>query len=136
MGSIRNKHNNWLIESFAVVKTKFINKKLLLILFEYGKDVESSKKLCKKLNIEDSVHWFPTMERKDILCLINKVDVVASEFYTGEGIMWGGTGWETLIMGKPLIIGFNFKKKYFEKLFGFPPPPIFPVKKRNDIKII
>ena len=47
--------------------------------------------------------------------------------------MWGGTGWETLIMGKPLIIGFNFKKKYFEKLFGFPPPPIFPVKKRNDI---
>ena len=108
---------------------------MLLILLEYGRDVEKSKRLCEELNIANSVRWLPIMDRKDILCLINKVDVVASEFYTGEGVMWGGTGWETLIMGKSLILGFNFEKTSFEELFGFPPPPLFPVKTKNDLKL-
>ena len=128
-----NKHNNWLIESFTSIKKKYPKKKLLLILFEYGKDVKISKKLCKKLKIENSVIWCKKMDRKEILGLINKVDVVASEFYTGEGIMWGGCGWEALIMGKPLIVGFNFKKDNFVKNFGFPPPPILGVKNKKDI---
>ena len=130
-----NKHNNWLIESFADLKKLYPKKKMLLILLEYGRDVEKSKRLCEELNIANSVRWLPIMDRKDILCLINKVDVVASEFYTGEGVMWGGTGWETLIMGKSLILGFNFEKTSFEELFGFPPPPLFPVKTKNDLKL-
>lgn len=128
-----NKHNNWLIESFYSLKSIHKDKNLLLILFEYGKDVNSSKSLCKQLKIEKSVHWCKKMDRKEILGLIDKVDVVASEFYTGEGVMWGGTGWEALIMGKPLIVGFNFKKDSFYKHFSFLPPPILKVRGKKDV---
>ena len=74
------------------------------------------------------------MDRKDILRLISKVNVVATEFYTGNGVMWGGTGWETLVMGKPLLVGFKFRENSFKKLFGFPAPPIFAVEKKVDIE--
>tara|TARA_B100001059_G_scaffold102681_1_gene102438 strand:+ start:18632 stop:19945 length:1314 start_codon:yes stop_codon:yes gene_type:complete len=128
-----NKNNNWLINSFSRTIKEFPKKSILLILFEYGPNVEETKKLCKTAGIEKNVVWIPIMNRRDILVLINRVNVVASEFYSGQGIMWGGTGWETLIMGKPLIVGFNFPNNSFKKLFGFDPPPVFGVKKEKDI---
>ena len=128
-----NKHNNWLIESFNdfVLQKKDINP--LLILFEYGDNVKESKELIKNLKLEENILWLSKMKRKDILSLIDNVDVVASEFYSGEGIMWGGTGWETLAVGKPLIVGFNFPDNSFEENFGFSPPPIFEVSESKDI---
>ena len=48
----------------------------------------------------------PNLPRKEILKLIEKSSLGLGEFYL-EDVMWGGTGWEILSMGKPLIQGFK-----------------------------
>ena len=130
-----NKNNDWLIFSFSKLVKKYPEKKLLLILIDYGRDATHTRKLCENLNLNNNVMWLPKLERKYILQLISKVNVVATDFYTGKGIMWGGAGWETLIMGKPFIVGFNFTNNSFEEYFDFPPPDLLPVKEENDIYI-
>jgi hypothetical protein len=52
----------------------------------------------------------------------------------GEGTLWGGTAWEVLSVGKPLLQTLNFtESSYFQK-FGHPAPPLFDVKNQQDIE--
>ena len=49
------------------------------------------------------------MPRKEILYLIKNSSVGIGEFYEND-VIWGGTGWEVLSQGIPLIQGFKKKK--------------------------
>ena len=73
------------------------------------------------------------MKRKELLWLLEKVSVSVGEFYDLENMTWGGTGWEALAVGRPLIQGFNFAEGEFEKLMGYPPAPLLPARKQDDI---
>jgi len=128
-----SKHNDWLIREYASFVKLRPNLNSLLVLFEYGSDVNHSKELCKELSLDNQVCWLKMMERREIMELIDNCDIGVGEFYTDQGIIWGGTGWEVMAVGKPLLQGFNFKEAEFEEIYGYLPPPMLPVIVQTDI---
>lgn len=127
-----SKNNHWAFEAFADLIKQRGDTNPLLITFDYGKDAAASKQLCADLGIEDHVLWLPTMARKDIAIILSWCDAGIGEFYS-EKIIWGGTGWEVLAAGKPLIQGFQFEDGEFERDFEQPVPPLLPVRAKEDI---
>ena len=65
--------------------------------------------------------------------LRDKEHDIVGEFHTNEDVIWGGTGWEVLASGKPLLQSFRFKDGAFESTFGYPAPPMLPVVGPNCI---
>lgn len=129
-----SKNNNWLIEGFASFLTENSRIKACLILLEYGDDVKESKSLVQKLGIANEVIWLPRMSRKKLLYLISQVDIGVGQFTVAPGTIWGGTGWETMAMGKPMLQAFNFTQQEFIEIFGYEAPPLLDVKSAEDVK--
>jgi hypothetical protein len=128
-----DKNNDWYIRAFSrLIKLKYVSKPIL-IMFEYGDDVLYSKKLCSDLGINEFVVWLPKSNRKEIMWIISKVDICFGEFYDIPDLLFGGTGFEVLCCGKPLIQGFNFKEEDFEKNYNIPAPPVLRVINEIDI---
>ncbi|MBB5514553.1 glycosyltransferase involved in cell wall biosynthesis [Rubricella aquisinus] len=127
-----SKNNHWVFEAFAALLEKRKDRSPLLITFDYGKDAPASKALCTQLGIEDNVLWLPTMARKDIALILSWCDAGIGEFYS-EKIIWGGTGWETLAAGKPLIQGYLYEDDAFEQQYGYPVPPLLKVRTKDDV---
>ena len=65
--------------------------------------------------------------------MINICDMGVGEFHTESGLIWGGTGWEVLSCGKPILQSFNFSNESFQLEFGYPPPCILDVKSSEDV---
>ena len=111
------KGNEKLLKGFSqfLKKNKTINSNL--ILFEYGQDVEASKTLIKKLNIGESTHWFPVLERREIMYGISLCDLGVGEL----GMSWLAYSvlLEFLCMSKPIIATHekNLYKKEQEELY-------------------
>jgi hypothetical protein len=114
------KRNDILIESFALYIKNNPTHKSVLVLLSYGDDIENSKRLIKEFNIEKNVVWLPLMNRKDLIVLIGKMDIGASEF---GGYTWGGTGWEFLCSGKLFFHYINLTDSEIEQTLGMPLPP-------------
>ncbi len=129
--TLYNKHNDWLIKGFSMFVTRRSNVKPLLVLFEYGSDIEYSKHLVHELDITPHVLWLPQSLRKEIMYLLSISDIGVGEF-PSRGI-WGGTGWETLAAGKPLMQSVNYSIAEFRSLFGYELPPILDVKSPEDV---
>lgn len=129
----QDKNNDWSILGFAELLRQGIVKKPLLILFEYGEDAHHSKKLCEELNISEYVIWMPKLDRKTIMWIISKVDVGIGEFYELPNMLFGGTGYEVLASGKPLIQGFNFSEEEFSDMYKISYPPLLAVTKPEDV---
>jgi len=127
-----SKNNDWLINSYGEFLKLRPNANSLLILFEYGEDYLQSKKLCEKLKIDSKITWIPRMDRKEILQIIKCSTVGVGEFYDKD-IMWGGTAWEIISKGRPLIQGLRTNSDEFLKISGYPLPPIFPVNSKGNI---
>lgn len=127
-----SKNNQWVFETFAALMEQRKNKAPLLISFDYGKDATASKNLCAKLGIEDNVLWLPTMARKDIALILSWCDAGIGEFISVRTI-WGGTGWETLATGKPLIQGYLYEDNAFAHQYGYPAPPLLKVRTQDDV---
>lgn len=123
------KNSDWLIRGFA----DFVASGAALYLVEYGPDVAASKALICELGLEDRVIWLPKMPRRDIVYLLGYADVGVGEFHADPGIIWGGTGWEILSAGVPLLQCFNFTTAGFEAEFGHPPPPILHAASAEEI---
>jgi hypothetical protein len=128
-----NKNNNWLIESFSDFVENRRDLNPILILFEYGPDVNSTKNLVNEFGLNQYVVWLPIMDRRELMCIIPHISVGVGEFYEIPKMIWGGTGWEVLASGKPLLQGFNFEPGEFEQNYGYPPPPMLPVRNQEDI---
>lgn len=128
-----NKNNDWLILSFAKFIIKHPFSKALLLLVDWGKDAQISKKLCKELGIEKSVLWLPLLSRRQVTAIMAICDVCCGDFTVSKGVIWGAVAYETLANGKPLLQSFNFNNGEFQKLFGFPPPTMLDVKSENDV---
>ena len=128
-----DKNNDWIINEFSNFLKKSNKKNPLLILFNYGEDVKSSKKLIDELGISNNVIWLPLMERKYITWIISLVDVGVGEFYQVPNMYFGSTGSEILAAGKPLIHGFDFTDAEFKNQFNMNPPPVLAVQKSQDI---
>ena len=129
----QNKNNDWLIRAFKKLLDNSIVTNPILILFEYGDDYEESKELCKSLEISQYVHWSKKKFRKEILYILSKIDIGVGEFYELPKMLFGGTGYEILASGTPLIQGFNYYENEFEETFNIPLPPLLQVKEKEDV---
>jgi len=89
------------------------NANACIIVFEYGSDIEDSKKLIVELGLEKNVIWFPTLERKNILSMISFIDVGIGEVGNYSWVSYGAI-FEFLCMKKPVI--HNRKDSLYEKI--------------------
>ncbi len=89
-----------LIKGFATFIKNNPSSNSLLVLFEYGKDIDASKELISNLGIKDFVMWLPLMPRKRIMNLIEYSHIVVDSL-TDD--MWSGVGFEGLSAGKILM---------------------------------
>jgi hypothetical protein len=75
-----NKGNDILIKGFSeYLSASNYKESALLILVEYGTDIEKSKDYILELGIELNVKWVPKMLRKDIMAALSQVDFGVGE---------------------------------------------------------
>jgi hypothetical protein len=131
--NVRSKNNDWVIYSFKELVNRRPDLNAQMIILEYGPDIDNTKKLISQLDLEKNISWIQKTSRKNLMWLLRKVSIGVGEFIESPRTMWGGTGWEVLASGKPLLQGFLFDDGEFEDQFGFPEPPILKVKSQSDI---
>ena len=99
---LAHKANDILIKGFADFLSKIDYKKNnLLILFEYGVDVDASKKLIEELGIQSYVKWLPKMYRKDLMIWLQIADLGVGEL--GDSWFSYGAVYEFLSLKVPFI---------------------------------
>lgn len=126
----QGKGNDKLIKGYAsfLKKTELTS---ILILFEYGKDVDASKELIQQLGIEKHVHWMPHVARKDLLYSIEIADIAVNSLNSRD---LGSAGFEVMTMGKPLFSYIPWsEKEYGDGLLGRSIPPIINVHEPEDV---
>lgn len=114
------KRNDILIDGFARYIHNNPEHNSILILLNYGNDTDFTKKLIKEKGIESKVVWLPLMMRKDLMFMISKIDIGASEF---GGYTWGGTGWEFLCLGKIFFHFINMNESEIKETLSATIPP-------------
>lgn len=127
------KNNDWLITGFVNFRNSNPELNTKLFLVEYGKDVKASKQLISDLGATTDVIWLPIMPRRELLVLLELADVGVGEFNTCPNMIWGGTAWESLAVGKPTMQTLNFTPRFFEERFKCPLPPFLDVKSANEV---
>jgi glycosyltransferase involved in cell wall biosynthesis len=95
------KGNDHLVKGYAKFLADNPSRKVKLLLFEYGIDVDRTKKLVADLQLNDHVQWFPKTLRKNLVSFIQASDVVVGELHHPWNTYC--VVLETLAMGKPLI---------------------------------
>lgn len=128
-----SKNNDWLFIGLAQFIHENPEARPVLVCVEYGPDIEATKKLIDDLGISQNIIWLPILQRKEIMSLLQACDIGVGEFRSDPGVIWGGTGWEVLSCGKPLLQSFNFSDASFESEFGYPPPFMLDVKSCQDV---
>ncbi len=113
-----NKGNDKLIRAFAAFVKKHADVRCGMITFDYGVDAANSRKLAEELGVGKDIHWFDLMPRKEIMVAISLCDIGTGQFVTGHP--GGGTVYETLAMGKPLIHYVKPGTKQIEGVTDYP----------------
>lgn len=129
----QSKNSDWIFRGLARFLKQQPEARVVLAVVQYGPDVEASQGLVHDLGLDAHVLWLPKMARREIMVLLAAAHVGIGEFYRDPGVIWGGTGWETLAAGRPLMQSFNFTAEGFEAAFGHPPPPILDVGSVDDV---
>jgi len=99
--AIHQKGNHHLIKGFAGFTRNNPTVKTRLIFFEYGMDVDASKKLIKTEGITNQVVWMPLMPRKEIMFGLNSSDISCGQ-YENSWLTCGVVN-ETLASEIPLL---------------------------------
>ena len=130
---LHSKNNDWVIRSFRSLLDELPTLNARLVILEYGPDVYNTKLLVDQLGLLSHVVWLPKTSRKNLMWLLRKVNLGIGEFIESPRMIWGGTGWEVLACGKPLLQGFFFENGEYEALFDQPEPPLLKVRSQDDV---
>ena len=128
-----SKNNDWLVKGFNKFVKEYPLSKTVLIMVEWGKDVEETKKLIKEMGLEKKIIWLPLLSRKQISSIISFCDIICGDFTYSKGIIYGSCAYEALGSGKPLMQTFNFDHGEYKRLFNHEPPEMMDVKSINDV---
>lgn len=74
-----DKANDLVFYALSKFKKSYPDVKLNVLLCEYGPDVQASKDLIRKLDVEDMVKWFPKLPRKEIMVGLSMADAGIGE---------------------------------------------------------
>ncbi|MCB0339589.1 MAG: glycosyltransferase [Bdellovibrionales bacterium] len=96
------KGNHNLFIGFAEFKRK-TGANACIVTFEYGLEVDETKKLIGELGIESEVYWFAKTPRKNLLQGIHRADVVVGEMNPERSFNTYGVALEAMAMGRPLM---------------------------------
>jgi glycosyltransferase involved in cell wall biosynthesis len=125
-----NKGNDILIKGFSDYLNKAVNKeKCLLILLEYGGDVQKSKDYITNLGISENVKWIPKMLRKDIMAALTQVDFGVGELGYRRWYSYSSI-FEYLQAGLP---GIHHRDDLFYQAKGFDLYPMIDADNTEDI---
>jgi len=98
---VMHKGNNRLFIGFADFIKNFKGR-ASIITFEYGADVEESKKLISNLGISEYVKWFPVTSRKELMVGLSLSDLVVGNLSDASYPVYGVV-YEALALGKPIM---------------------------------
>lgn len=100
-GHAQAKGNDKLIRGFAKAHRLRPDARLSLVMCEYGPEVARSRALVGQLGLDAHVLWLPQTQRKELMLALSLADIGCGEF----SVSWlsGGTIYETLTAGKPLL---------------------------------
>lgn len=90
-----------LLRGLALARDRMPNRRVVLVTFEYGRQVAESRSLVAKLGLQDRVSWFPMMPRRDLMAGLAMADIACAEFensWIASGVLY-----EALAMGKPIL---------------------------------
>lgn len=111
-----NKRNDKTIKAFAEFLKITNYQNPVLVLFEYGSDIECSKKLIQELDIKKNVVWITKSLRKEIMYGLAKASLAVDQ--VRENICGiGGTSFEVLASGTPLMTYTNGALQNQDNLF-------------------
>lgn len=118
------------IEGFAKFVKQVKDKKVILVLFEYGQRVDKTKELIHNLGIQEYVLWIQKSSRKEITFILDYVDLGFNDFI---GLHWGGTGWEFLSKGVPFFHYLDMSPEQFQEEYDVPMPPFINTNSPDEI---
>jgi glycosyltransferase involved in cell wall biosynthesis len=81
-----------------------ISGRVVLVLTEWGAQVEDSKALLRELRCEDAVHWIPPVPRPALLRYTKAADVVLDQMALP---CFGSTAPQALAAGTPVIMSYR-----------------------------
>lgn len=117
IGSERSstKGNDRLIRAFA--RFVEVNPNSLLIMLKSGVDYKATKALVTDLNISENIKFLDRMEKKDLIGMLNSVNLVADQFDVGA---FGGVALEAMACAKPVLT--YLKEKLARQCYETLPP--------------
>lgn len=96
-----HKGNDLLIKGYAKFLKQYPDIKIKLVLFEYGADVNDTKKLINGLRLNEDIIWVPKMGRTSLMQVLKMSDLVIGELH--HSWLTYGVVMEALCTGKPLM---------------------------------
>jgi len=112
------KGNDVVLKAFARCIKSFPGR-LILILNEWGQEVEESKALIETLGIGSRVVWTPPLNKMMLIEYYNAADVVLDQFTIGT---FGTVTPEAMACGKPVML--HFSREVHEWCYGEMPPVV------------
>jgi len=104
---IKGQHHGF--TALKEISRKCPEKRIKMILFEYGPDVNEARELIRGMGLTPYIEWVPVIARKEIMQINSLVDLVFAEI--GPGWFAYGVVWEALALGKPLVTWVNCSKE-------------------------
>jgi len=130
INSGRSKNNHWIIDAINSLQSDNITD-FRINLVKYGPDWVLLEDMISEAGLSKYFVWHDKMSRIEVQQLMSESDLILGEFYD-EPVLWGGTGWEALSLGKLLLNGFNDTVFDFEGMFGMQTPPIPVISSKED----
>jgi glycosyltransferase involved in cell wall biosynthesis len=78
--------------------------KALLLLFDWGQEVDRSRRLVQELGVEGNVRWSPPMPKVRLIDAYRAADVVCDQFLIGT---FGAVAPEAMACGTPVVMAFD-----------------------------
>jgi glycosyltransferase involved in cell wall biosynthesis len=119
------KGNDSLLQGFAELLRGGTS--AVLVLTEWGPDVERSRALARDLGIEDRLRWLAPLPKLRLIEAYRAADVVLDQFLIGT---FGAIAPEAMACGRPVVMAFD--RKVHEWCFP-KPPPVVPAREPAEI---
>lgn len=116
-----SKRNDIMIRGLGRLRSNRPDLKFLVVMFEWGREVELSKALIAECGLADRVRWFPICSKPMLKKFYGAADLVLDQFNAGIGT-FGAVVPEAFACAKPVML--NYREDLHRWCFPELPPVI------------